>query len=150
MIRPQLVEITISDIGKMFWLLAKHKSDTPNSSCCAHKGKHKGTHKTNIACMICTPVASTVASGSCPPACVWATTECSLRAERGRLFICTSESSSFGKSTKIEEEFPEHWNRSPVKLLLQEASKCEMQTYTIKCNHILEKEIPAHLLISKE
>lgn len=111
----------------------------------------QGIYKTNIGCMICTFVASTVASDCFPSTCVWAATRCSLRVEVGRPhFYVPTETGSFCKSIKIGGEFPEQWNSGLVKLLLQEALKCEVQICTTKYNHIFEEEVPAHLLSCKE
>lgn len=111
----------------------------------------QGIHKTNIGCIIYTFVASTVASNFFPCTCVWATTWCSLKAEVGRPHLCVpAETGSFGKSTKIGVEFPEQWNRSLVKLLLQETLKCEVQICITKYSHVLEGEVAVHLLSCKE
>lgn len=73
------------------------------------------------------------------------------KAEVGRPHLCVpAETGSFGKSIKTGGEFPEQWNRDLVKLLLQEALKCEVQICTNKYNHVFEEEVPAHLLSSKE
>lgn len=110
----------------------------------------QGIYKTNIDCMICAFVASTVASNCFPSTCVWTAAWCSLKAEMGRPHLgVPAETGSFGKSTKTGREFPEQWNRSLVKLLLQEALKCEVQICTTRYNYILEEEVPAHLLSCK-
>lgn len=100
--------------------------------------------------MICAFVASTVASNCFPSTCVWTAAWCSLKAEMGRPHLgVPAETGSFGKSTKTGREFAEQRNRSLVKLLLQEALKCEVQICTTRYNYILEEEVPAHLLSCK-